>query len=105
MRHGLTLGELGDWFIATLKLDVEYRVIEMEGWTPDEGPGFGWPLGERPWVNPSPNAPNLWMARAYARTVMVEGGYLAGGRGPTGRPSPSAGLARASRRVRARAGR
>ena len=83
MRHGLTLGELGDWFIATLKLDVEYRVIEMEGWAPDQGPGFGWPLGERPWVNPSPNAPNLWMARAYAGTVMVEGVTLSEGRGTT----------------------
>ena len=34
MRHGLTLGELGRWFIETLKLDVDYRVIEMEGWAP-----------------------------------------------------------------------
>src|SRR3954467_6147792 len=50
MRHGLTLGELGGWFIRTLKLDVEYRVIEMEGWRPEEGPGFGWPLGERAWI-------------------------------------------------------
>jgi uncharacterized protein YbbC (DUF1343 family) len=83
MRHGLTLGELGRWFIATLKLDVEYRVIEMEGWTPDEGPGYGWPLGERAWVNPSPNAPNLWMARAYAGTVMLEGATLSEGRGTT----------------------
>src|SRR3954463_2388320 len=66
MRHGLTLGELGHWFVRTLKLDVEYRVIGMEGWTHDAGPGFGWPLGERAWVNPSPNAPNLWMARCYA---------------------------------------
>ena len=72
MRHGLTLGELGLWFIDLLKLDVDYRVIEMEGWRPDEAPGHGWPLGERPWVNPSPNAANLWMARAYAGTVMLE---------------------------------
>jgi uncharacterized protein YbbC (DUF1343 family) len=83
MRHGLTLGELGDWFIKTLNLDVEYRVIEMEGWAPDTGPGFGWPLGERTWVNPSPNAPNLWMARAYAGTVMLEGATLSEGRGTT----------------------
>jgi uncharacterized protein YbbC (DUF1343 family) len=83
MRHGLTLGELGRWFIATLKLDVEYRVIEMEGWRPDAGPGYGWPLGERAWVNPSPNAPNLWMARAYAGTVMLEGATLSEGRGTT----------------------
>jgi len=83
MRHGLTLGELGDWFIKTFKLDVDYRVIEMEGWRADEGPGYGWPLGERAWVNPSPNAPNLWMARAYAGTVMVEGCTLSEGRGTT----------------------
>jgi uncharacterized protein YbbC (DUF1343 family) len=83
MRHGLTLGELGRWFIATLKLDVEYRVIEMDGWRPDDAPGFGWPLAERVWVNPSPNAPNLWMARAYAGTVMVEGATLSEGRGTT----------------------
>ncbi len=83
MRHGLTLGELGYWFIKNLKLDVEYRTIDMEGWQPDAAPGFGWPLGERVWVNPSPNAANLWMARAYAGTVMVEGTTLSEGRGTT----------------------
>src|SRR5215203_6134585 len=52
MRHGLTLGELGAWFVDTMKLDVDYRVIEMEGYEPDAPPGFGWPLGERAWINP-----------------------------------------------------
>jgi len=83
MRHGLTLGELGQWFIDTLRLDVDYRVIDMQGWQPEQGPGFGWPLGERSWINPSPNAPNLWMARAYAGTVMLEGTTLSEGRGTT----------------------
>lgn len=83
MRHGLSMGELGHWFIATLKLDVDYRVIEMQGWQPDAAPGYGWPLGERTWINPSPNAPNLWMARAYAGTVMLEGATLSEGRGTT----------------------
>ena len=83
IRHGLTLGELGFWFIDTLKLDVEYRLIEMQGWEPDAAPGFGWPLGERAWVNPSPNAPNLWMARAFPGTVMLEGTTLSEGRGTT----------------------
>jgi uncharacterized protein YbbC (DUF1343 family) len=83
MRHGLTLGELGAWFVRTLKLDVDYRVVEVEGWRPEAGPGFGWPLGERAWINPSPNAPNLWMARAYVGTVMVEGTTLSEGRGTT----------------------
>ncbi len=83
MRHGMTMGELGHWFIAQLKLDVEYRVITMQDWHPDAGPGFGWPLGERSWINPSPNAPNLSMARAYAGTVMLEGTTLSEGRGTT----------------------
>ncbi len=83
MRHGLTLGEMGQWFISHYKLDVAYRVVTMDGWKPEEGPGYGWPVGERTWVNPSPNAPNLWMARAYAGTVMVEGVTLSEGRGTT----------------------
>lgn len=83
MRHGLTLGELGLWFVKTLRLDVEYRIIEMQDWQPGAPPGFGWPLGVRTWINPSPNAPNLWMARAYAGTVMLEGTTLSEGRGTT----------------------
>ncbi len=82
MRHGMTLGELGHWFIDMLKLDVDYRVIAMEGWAPDAAPGFGWPT-DRLWINPSPNAPNLAMARAYAGTVLLEGTTLSEGRGTT----------------------
>ena len=83
MRHGLTLGELATWFIRTLRLDVDCRVVTMEGWAPTAGPGFGWPLGERAWVNPSPNAPTPWMARCYPGTVMLEGTTLSEGRGTT----------------------
>ncbi|MFA5968974.1 MAG: DUF1343 domain-containing protein [Sphingomonas sp.] len=82
MRHGLTLGELGRWFIAHYKLDVDYRVVEMEGWAPDDAPGYGWPA-DRVWINPSPNAPNVNMARAYPGTVMLEGTTLSEGRGTT----------------------
>ena len=83
MRHGLTMGEMGYWLIRTLKLDVEYDVIPMEGWQPAAAPGYGWPLYERSWINPSPNAANLWMARCYAGTVMLEGTTLSEGRGTT----------------------
>jgi uncharacterized protein YbbC (DUF1343 family) len=83
MRHGLTLGEMGHWFVRTLKLDVDYQVIAMHGWQPDAAPGHGWPLHERNWINPSPNAPNLSMARCYAGTVMLEGATLSEGRGTT----------------------
>ncbi len=83
MRHGLTLGEMARWFVATLRLDVDLQVIRMEGWRPGAAPGHGWPLGERSWVNPSPNAPNLSMARCYAGTVLLEGATLSEGRGTT----------------------
>lgn len=83
MRHGLTMGEMARWFIHTLALDLDCQVITMEGWQPEQGPGYGWPLESRTWINPSPNAPNLSMARAYAGTVMLEGTTLSEGRGTT----------------------
>ena len=82
MRHGLTLGEMGRWFIDHFGLDVDYRVIAMDGWKPDAAPGFGWP-DDRLWINPSPNAASLNMARAYAGTVMIEGATVSEGRGTT----------------------
>ncbi len=86
MRHGLTMGEMGHWFIRHFGLDVDYRVVAMEGWNPDAGEGVGgghgWP-SSRIWINPSPNAANLNMARAYAGTVMLEGTTLSEGRGTT----------------------
>jgi uncharacterized protein YbbC (DUF1343 family) len=78
MRHGLTMGELARWFRQTLALDVELQVIAMDGFPP-----LGWPLGERVWINPSPNAPTLAMARCYSGTVMLEGTTLSEGRGTT----------------------
>jgi len=83
MRHGLTMGELARWFIASLNLNVDCEVVSMSAWTPEAAPGYGWPLAERAWINPSPNAPNLSMARCYAGTVMLEGTTLSEGRGTT----------------------
>ena len=83
MRHGMTLGELARWFVQSLKLDVDCQVVALEDWNPHAAPGYGWPLGERTWVNPSPNAPNLFMARCYPGTVMLEGTTLSEGRGTT----------------------
>ena len=83
MRHGLTMGEMGHWFVEKFNLDVDYEVITLQGWQPEAGPGYGWPLHQRSWVNPSPNAATLSMARAYAGTVMLEGSNLSEGRGTT----------------------
>lgn len=83
MRHGLTMAELARWFIRKLNLDLDCQIVAMQGWQPEAAPGYGWPLGERSWINPSPNAPNLWMTRCYAGTVMLEGTTLSEGRGTT----------------------
>ena len=83
MRHGLTMAELALWFVETLRLKVDCRVVEMQGWKPEAGPGYGWPLAERAWINPSPNVPMLESARCYPGTVLVEGTTLSEGRGTT----------------------
>jgi uncharacterized protein YbbC (DUF1343 family) len=83
MRHGLTLGEMARWFVRGLSLDVDCEVIALDGWQPAAAPGYGWPLGDRAWVNPSPNAASVGMARCYAGTVMLEGTTWSEGRGTT----------------------
>ena len=83
MRHGLTLGELARWFVAERGLSLDLQVVTMSGYAPTGGPGWGWPLGELPWVNPSPNAASLNMARCFPGTVLFEGTTLSEGRGTT----------------------
>lgn len=83
MRHGLTMGELAAWFVKHHRLDMELNVVRMEGYDPNLAPGYGWPSDELSWVNPSPNASSVNMARCYAGTVLLEGTTLSEGRGTT----------------------
>ncbi|MGE3536185.1 MAG: exo-beta-N-acetylmuramidase NamZ domain-containing protein [Candidatus Tectimicrobiota bacterium] len=83
MRYGLTVGELARWLVQHFQLQVELQVVPMLAYDPTTAPGHGWPVGELSWVNPSPNAPQLGMARCFPGTVMVEGTHLSEGRGTT----------------------
>lgn len=83
MRHGLTLGEFARWYVAHRRLNIDLQVVEMEGYEPKTAPGYGWPVFELPWVNPSPNASSLNMARCFPGTVLFEGTTLSEGRGTT----------------------
>lgn len=83
MRHGLTPGEIAKWWVALKRLDVDLNVIPMTGYDPDAAPGYGWPLLEISWINPSPNASSLNMARCFPGTVLLEGTTLSEGRGAT----------------------
>ena len=83
MRHGLTFGELARWLADYRGDAIDLHVVEMEGYRPDRGPGYGWPSFELPWINPSPNASSLNMARCFPGTVLLEGTTLSEGRGTT----------------------
>ena len=82
MRHGLTVGELAFFFKNEFKLDVDLQVVKMKGYNPNKKNEWGWP-STRAWVNPSPNAQTLNMARSYPGTVLIEGTTLSEGRGTT----------------------
>jgi uncharacterized protein YbbC (DUF1343 family) len=81
-RHGLTLGELARYMVDHFALDVSLDVVPMEGYSPDAGPGFGWP-DEGVWVNPSPAITAINCVRCYTGTVLLEGTNLSEGRGTT----------------------
>lgn len=90
MRHGLTLGEAAKWYIQHKSLKLDFHIVKMSGYKPLSSEEFGWPKNLS-WVNPSPNAPNLNMARVYPGSVMIEGTNFSEGRGTT-RPLELIGL-------------
>ena len=83
LRHGMTLGEIGAWYIQHKGLNIDYRVIKMSGYNPEDKNELGWPGKYLPWINPSPNLPTLSGVRIYPGTVMIEGLKLSEGRGTT----------------------
>ena len=80
-RHGLTTGELTGWFKEHLDSETKIRIFEMDGYRPNHQPGFGWPVPDLPWINPSPNAASLNMTRCFSGTVLLEGTIWSEGRG------------------------
>lgn len=82
MRHGMTLGECALWFKDHHRMDIDLRIIEMKNYDPEAAPFYGWP-SSLSWVNPSPNAASVHMAKIFPGTVMLEGTHLSEGRGTT----------------------
>ncbi len=83
MRHGFTLGEFALWYVDFKTLDLPLQIVPMTRYDPTAPPGYGWPLHELPWINPSPNASSLNMTRCFPGTVLFEGTTLSEGRGTT----------------------
>ncbi len=82
-RHGLTVGELAQYFTTLIPMNELLTIVPMQGYEPTQSPGFGWPAFHRPWINPSPNASSLNMTRCFPGSVLIEGTTLSEGRGTT----------------------
>jgi uncharacterized protein YbbC (DUF1343 family) len=79
MRHGLTLGELGIWFVSHFRLALDYRVIPMRGWDPERLTALAG-RGNAQLVNPP--AANLSMVRVCGHGD-ARGNHAFEGRGTT----------------------
>ena len=77
MRHGMTPAELARYARGEHDIDVELHVAPADGWhrnMPFEETGL-------PWIQPSPNMPNIESATHYPGTCLFEGTNLSVGRG------------------------
>ena len=79
VRHGMTIGEIGNYLRNEFYPYLNFHVIPMQGWKRkiwfnDTG---------LPWVMPSPNMPTLDTATVYPGTCLLEGTNLSEGRGTT----------------------
>ncbi len=79
VRHGCTAGELALLWREQLGLDLDLRVVKVEGWTRNQ-----WHADTGlPWVMPSPNMPTPDTATVYPGMCLLEGTLMSEGRGTT----------------------
>ncbi|MDW8130569.1 MAG: DUF1343 domain-containing protein [Bryobacterales bacterium] len=68
LRHGMTVGELAQFFNRENRIGVELNVVRMEGW--QRGDWFD--STGLTWVDPSPNMRSLNAALLYPGVAMLE---------------------------------
>jgi uncharacterized protein YbbC (DUF1343 family) len=79
VRHGMTIGEIGNYLHNEFYPSLDFHVIAMQGWERKmwfDGTGL-------PWVMPSPNMPTLDTAIVYPGMCLLEGTNISEGRGTT----------------------
>ncbi len=79
MRHGMTVGELMNYYNQSFGIRCDLKVIRMDGW--DRNAYFD--QTGLPWAFPSPNMPTIETALVYPGQVLLEGTNLSEGRGTT----------------------
>lgn len=77
MRHGMTLGELARYYQEEFGIGVELHIAPVGGWRHD----ITFAETGLPWVQPSPNMPNIESATHYPGTCLFEGTVLSVARG------------------------
>ena len=78
-RHGLTIGEIAQFFNTEFHIHCDLHVIPLKNWDRSmyyDDTGL-------PWVAPSPNLPTLQSAIVYPGTCMFSGTNVSEGRGTT----------------------
>jgi uncharacterized protein YbbC (DUF1343 family)/CubicO group peptidase (beta-lactamase class C family) len=77
VRHGMTMGELAQFFNTERKIGARLRVIPMQGWL--RGDWFD--STGLVWINPSPNLRSMNEAALYPGVALIEGANVSVGRG------------------------
>ena len=80
LRHGMTMGELGNYFIVQDNLKLDYQVILVDDLTRSQ------PIDVHAlttWTMPSPNIPHCFSAFLFPAFVLLEGTNVSEGRGST----------------------
>ncbi|MEU7475139.1 DUF1343 domain-containing protein [Lentzea sp. NPDC042327] len=76
-QHGMTVGELGRFYVGEFGVKTRLEVVDVRDWRRDQlDTGL-------PWVPPSPNMPTRDTALVYPGTCLFEGTVLSEGRGTT----------------------
>lgn len=79
VRHGMTIGEIGNYLHKEFYPSLDLHIIGMQGWKRrmwHNETGL-------PWVMPSPNMPTLDTAIVYPGMCLFEGTNISEGRGTT----------------------
>jgi uncharacterized protein YbbC (DUF1343 family) len=77
-RHGMTMGELAQFYQADYFPELQLEVIPCRGWDRSTS-GFE----KRLWFPPSPNMPTVDTAIVYPGICLIEGTNMSEGRGTT----------------------
>jgi uncharacterized protein YbbC (DUF1343 family) len=79
VRHGMTIGEIGNYLKNEFYPSLDFHVIAMDGWKRD----MWFDDSGLPWVMPSPNMPTPDTAGVYPGMCLLEGTNISEGRGTT----------------------